>query len=829
MPVGPSGIQLPTGATLHNESYCIEAILGRGGFGITYRATDMRLQMPVAIKEFCPPGCMRRDGHIVATASWPAAMHAEGLRRFMQEGRTLARFHHPNIVRVLFMFEENGTGYLVMEMVEGETLEALLKRTGILMPRKGLELARRVGEALIEVHKGGLLHLDIKPSNIIHTADDRYVLVDFGTARQFVAMSAKPQSVFLTPGYSPPEQYSERAPRTRASDVYSLAATLYHLLTGEMPPTAADRALGGGELQPLRSLNPLADVRMEQAIMRALTLDTRDRTSTMEEFMAELGVSSNLALVAAEPVVGASSGSMSALQGGVPGAPGASAVVVAGPLASHPTSPRADSGPVASCPLPVEGAESKAGGEAAARSVPPGGGEVRQGEAGRSSLPGGSQAGSGTREGATHSPWRRFAPFLCVALVLILAFVLVELLSPSPKGGGRVSPFQATPLAVTPLAVTPPSDPSPGEESPSPGPLASATPPPSPSAIPVESPLPLSPSPAADVSPSPASPGVASPEGAATAQPASPGAAPASSPAPRFFTQSPVPIESLAWSDDGSLLAAGDRRGVVWVWDARARTPKVIETAQAIHAGAVKSLSFSPDGRMLASVDTSSQSPVYVWDVPTAKIVKRMGGTRSGRRVAFSKDGRTLALTEDFNFGLYDVTTGLQTARLGPADGLTEVFSADGSLVGAAFGSTVRLWGPSSGGLLRQIEVPGGVSVSCLALSVDGKSVAVGGADGSLFFWGADAAAGPTFTIGKAYTGTTVDVAISLSGAVVTADGRAVTVRDGARGEVRHRLEISQGIADFALSPDCTRLALGYKDGAVLVHDVSEWGLGLRH
>lgn len=292
---GPSDA-LPEGALLHGNCYAIDAVLGQGGFGITYRGRDLRLSRQVAVKEFFPAGCVRQAATLQPAGSLSRDDFMKCKDRFLRETRTLARFHHPGIADVYDIFEENNTAYMVMEYVEGETLGAHLLRQGNrLATGTILDVALQVAAALEEVHQAGLLHLDIKPDNIIlcqdsspsQTSPSRVVLVDFGAAREFSTHHTQQHSVVLTPGYAPLEQYARQAQRGVYTDIYALAATLYHLLTGHAPATASERALGV-PLEPwpdgIAGINP----DFAAALHAGLQLEGKRRPASVRDFVSIL-------------------------------------------------------------------------------------------------------------------------------------------------------------------------------------------------------------------------------------------------------------------------------------------------------------------------------------------------------------------------------------------------------------------------------------------------------------------------------------------------------------------------------------------------------------
>jgi ssDNA-binding Zn-finger/Zn-ribbon topoisomerase 1 len=282
---------LAVGQQLAGGSYSVGRLLGRGGFGITYLGADNRLARQIALKEFFPAGAMRHGTTVVPPSTLPPRDYAAATERFLQEGQILARFHHPSIVAVHAVFQENATAYMIMEYLRGETLAQRLERDGKPLPEAEIvALARPLAEALERIHAAGLLHRDIKPENIIlanGATPLRPVLIDFGAAREFVQGVTIRQSVVLTPGYAPLEQYGERAQRGPYSDIYAFAATLYHLATGVQPAAAIDRAVGI-ELQAARELNPKLSRSFERALLRGLQMKVDDRPQSALEFWNEL-------------------------------------------------------------------------------------------------------------------------------------------------------------------------------------------------------------------------------------------------------------------------------------------------------------------------------------------------------------------------------------------------------------------------------------------------------------------------------------------------------------------------------------------------------------
>ena len=223
--------------------YRLDAVLGAGGFGLTYLGWDTHLEKHVAIKEYMPSSLALReaDGKVLPAKTENEQGYQWGLDRFIQEARTLAKFSHPNIVRVNRYFEANGTSYVVMDYEAGESLHQLLLRTpapdeptlkGIVMP---------ILDGLQAVHGSGFLHRDIKPSNVFIRANGTPVLIDFGAARMVSSDSPKATAAIVTAGYAPLEQYTTDGREGPWTDIYALAGVLFRAVTGEHPPDAITR------------------------------------------------------------------------------------------------------------------------------------------------------------------------------------------------------------------------------------------------------------------------------------------------------------------------------------------------------------------------------------------------------------------------------------------------------------------------------------------------------------------------------------------------------------------------------------------------------------
>lgn len=282
---------LEEGTLLCDGRYQLGAVIGEGGFGITYAAWDHVLQTPAAIKEYFPKGYANRDTSLDDTlhsTNGNGQIFQKGLRRFHREARILAALQNvKHVVTVRDCFEDNGTAYIVMEFVQGITLDHYIRQQNI-PPNELLEMVRDVIDALATIHRQDVLHRDISPGNLLVLEDGSVKLIDFGAAvRLSVQAQGEDRTVMLNKRYAAVEQYDERGKQGPWTDVYGLCATLYSLLTGNAPPEAVLR-------QPHDTLRPLWDYdlalsrQQEQAIMDGLIISPEQRTQSMEELSAGL-------------------------------------------------------------------------------------------------------------------------------------------------------------------------------------------------------------------------------------------------------------------------------------------------------------------------------------------------------------------------------------------------------------------------------------------------------------------------------------------------------------------------------------------------------------
>ncbi len=298
---------LKVGTVLHGKSreYKIEKVLGQGSFGITYLATtkvqvqeslgSLQAEMKVAVKEFFMKDLNGREGTRVTSIS---SGGKEGLcekykAKFIKESQNLSKLQHPGIVKVLESFEANGTAYYVMEYCEGGSLEERIKSHGGLGEGEAKSLACKIGDALIYMHSRGMLHLDLKPGNIMLRADGSPVVIDFGLSKQYTSDGKAESSTTVglgTPGYAPIEQgdYQESKGKFPVTmDVYAFGATVFKMLTGNTPPEASDILNDGFPAYELQDKN--VSITTIRAIKKAMANRVVDRCQTVKEFVTLLG------------------------------------------------------------------------------------------------------------------------------------------------------------------------------------------------------------------------------------------------------------------------------------------------------------------------------------------------------------------------------------------------------------------------------------------------------------------------------------------------------------------------------------------------------------
>ena len=271
--------------TLLKDRYLVGNVLGRpGGFGITYLCYDIELEMRIAIKEYLPRDLAIRDRDgvsVIPHTHDDQNVYLFGLEKFRTEARVLAKFNHPNIVRVHNFFEANDTGYLVMDYYEGIDLGSYIsKEGGRIDEDRARKIMLYILDGLKDVHSRDILHRDIDPSNIYITNSGRVILLDFGAARVAVGERSKSLDAVLKPGYAPYEQYSTSGNQGPWTDIYACGATLYKCVTGEVPLASIER-LVTDSLKPPKELNPEISEDLNRIILHALNIRPEERPGSV--------------------------------------------------------------------------------------------------------------------------------------------------------------------------------------------------------------------------------------------------------------------------------------------------------------------------------------------------------------------------------------------------------------------------------------------------------------------------------------------------------------------------------------------------------------------
>lgn len=278
-----------------NGKYLVGKVIGIGGFGITYIGWNLYLCKRVCIKEYFPKGvAYRLNNQTESTHSYSVDVYTEqtdqsvtvymgGLRTYIKEAENLAKFYNmPGIVSVRDFFYGNRTAYIVMEYLEGITLKEYTKACGgRLNPEQVFGMLRDVFMAMNAVHKKGIIHRDISPDNIMVDRMGRAKVIDFGAARDY--QRAEDKSILLKHGYAPIEQYDIKGELGPWTDVYSLAATIYYLLSGIKIQRSIER-IKEDRVQLLQVAGVPVSQQQDQAIQKALSIKKEDRYQTMAQF-----------------------------------------------------------------------------------------------------------------------------------------------------------------------------------------------------------------------------------------------------------------------------------------------------------------------------------------------------------------------------------------------------------------------------------------------------------------------------------------------------------------------------------------------------------------
>lgn len=290
-------LALPPGTELDNGNVIVGECLGSGGFGITYIALDRKENRRIALKEFVPRYMLSgRRGKELIVRSDLREIFDKNKHSFMKEADLLSKLEHENIVRVYFSLDENGTAYYGMELLEGEDLAQYVRRNGELDPKDAYRLLEPIMDALIYLHSTGsegTFHRDISPDNIFLRKGGSPCLIDFGAAATSIQGFSESHPNVRKNGYSPLEQNWSGSEQGAHTDIYALAATLYYVLSGNVPPSSNDRMVevsshGGSGLTPLTRLNSRVSKWQEQVIEKGLALLPDGRYRQMREFKEAL-------------------------------------------------------------------------------------------------------------------------------------------------------------------------------------------------------------------------------------------------------------------------------------------------------------------------------------------------------------------------------------------------------------------------------------------------------------------------------------------------------------------------------------------------------------
>ena len=271
--------------TVISDRYIIGGMLGLGGFGITYKAWDKKLDTMLAIKEYYPSGLVNRQPggtEIMLVATKREREFVYGKTRFLEEARNMAKFStHKNIVNVFDFFEANNTAYIVMEFLDGKTLSQAIQQQNVPLPYDYcVTVAVQVCTALKAIHKENILHRDVSPDNIMICNDGNVKLFDFGAAR-FSAGVENRVTVVVKPGFAPPEQYDKVNRQDPRTDIYALGATLYYAMTGIKPEESTNRKIEDTLLPPATVDGNIPE-NISNAVMRAMAVEQQYRFASVD-------------------------------------------------------------------------------------------------------------------------------------------------------------------------------------------------------------------------------------------------------------------------------------------------------------------------------------------------------------------------------------------------------------------------------------------------------------------------------------------------------------------------------------------------------------------